>query len=74
MFQPKEDFCATLTSEEVEKKYREDRTQTVSFSTAGHKYQLDLSKMSQVNVAIDTKRPVRRRPVFVKVNDYRVKT
>ena len=66
VFQVKQAYSTTFTSDEIEKTYLANPEGQMKFCTEGHEYLLDFPKMVQKNVKIGTERAVRRRPVFVK--------
>ncbi|KAL2076618.1 hypothetical protein ACEWY4_027790 [Coilia grayii] len=60
---------ASISSEELEKRYLEDNNATVDFTAGRHTYQLSMQDMIQSNQCFGTKRLVRRRPIFVSAAD-----
>ncbi|KAG5267768.1 hypothetical protein AALO_G00225480 [Alosa alosa] len=65
------DTSATITSEELEKKYQEDNSGVIEFTAGRHTYELSMQDMIQSNQRFGTKRLVRRRPVFVSAAEVR---
>ncbi|XP_062374760.1 protein mono-ADP-ribosyltransferase PARP12-like isoform X2 [Sardina pilchardus] len=65
------DHSASITSEELEKKYQEDNSAAIEFNAGKHTYELSMQDMIQSNQRFGTKRLVRRRPVFVSAAEVR---
>ncbi|KAL4222038.1 polymerase [Mactra antiquata] len=63
------DYRSNITSSDLEQAYVRNPEGQMSFQTAGHRYILDLNKMTQQNLDYETKREVRRRPVFLRKQD-----
>ncbi|KAL0962869.1 hypothetical protein UPYG_G00346560 [Umbra pygmaea] len=57
--------AATITSEDLERRYQEDNKAVVEFIAGAQTYELSFSDMIQTNKRYGTKKVVRRRPVFV---------
>uniref|UniRef100_A0A8B9LLD8 Uncharacterized protein n=1 Tax=Astyanax mexicanus TaxID=7994 RepID=A0A8B9LLD8_ASTMX len=60
---------SSITSEDVERKYQEDNSATVEFTSGQHSYDLNMQDMMQYNRQKGSKRAVRRRPVFLSAED-----
>lgn len=58
-------YSATVTSDEIEQAYLDNPHGIMAFSTAGHEYVLDFTKMVQKNLYYKTEREVARRPLFL---------
>ncbi|MBN3313584.1 PAR12 polymerase, partial [Atractosteus spatula] len=61
--------ASSITSEDLEKKYLEDKNGVVEFTASRQTYELSFQDMIQTNKRYGTKRLVRRRPVFVSSSD-----
>nr|XP_015208474.1 PREDICTED: poly [ADP-ribose] polymerase 12-like [Lepisosteus oculatus] len=61
--------ASSITSEDLEKKYLEDKNGVVEFTAGRQTYELSFQDMIQTNKRYGTKRLVRRRPVFVSPSD-----
>ena len=56
---------STILSRDLEQFYLENPTGQMKFATLGFEYVMDFDQMEQVNRQVQTKRRVRRRPLFV---------
>ena len=66
---------AGVDSATIEQKYLDFESKCgeseIDFTAGGQKYKLDLTTMQQTNVHYRTRRPVRRRPKFVRMEERR---
>ncbi|KAK3105260.1 hypothetical protein FSP39_021031 [Pinctada imbricata] len=58
-------YRSSVDSSSMEQKYLENPSGQMRFATMGHEYAMDFAAMCQQNMEYETKRKVRRRPVFV---------
>ncbi|XP_035640354.1 protein mono-ADP-ribosyltransferase PARP12 [Oncorhynchus keta] len=61
--------AATITSEDLEKRFQEDNKAVMEFTAGSQTYELSFPDMIQTNKQYSTKKIVRRRPVFVSSAD-----
>ncbi|XP_038833876.1 protein mono-ADP-ribosyltransferase PARP12-like isoform X2 [Salvelinus namaycush] len=61
--------AATITSEDLEKRFQEDNKAVIEFTAGSQTYELSFPDMIQNNKQYSTKKVVRRRPVFVSSAD-----
>ncbi|XP_020346581.1 protein mono-ADP-ribosyltransferase PARP12 [Oncorhynchus kisutch] len=61
--------AATITSEDLEKRFQEDNKAVMEFTAGSQTYELSFPDMIQTNKQYSTKKVVRRRPVFVSSAD-----
>ncbi|XP_041709402.1 protein mono-ADP-ribosyltransferase PARP12-like [Coregonus clupeaformis] len=61
--------AATITSEDLEKRFQEDNKAVTEFTAGSQTYELSFPDMIQTNKQYSTKKVVRRRPVFVSSAD-----
>uniref|UniRef100_A0A4W5MDW4 Si:ch73-252i11.1 n=1 Tax=Hucho hucho TaxID=62062 RepID=A0A4W5MDW4_9TELE len=61
--------AATITSEDLEKRFQEDNKAVMEFTAGSQTYELSFPDMIQTNKRYSTKKVVRRRPVFVSSAD-----
>ncbi|KAG9330437.1 hypothetical protein JZ751_025342, partial [Albula glossodonta] len=57
--------ASSITSEDLEQRYQEDRRDVIEFSAGSQTYQLSFEDMIQRNKQYGTQKVVRRRPMFV---------
>ncbi|XP_039625424.1 protein mono-ADP-ribosyltransferase PARP12-like isoform X2 [Polypterus senegalus] len=60
---------SSISSEDLEKKYLEDKNAIVQFQAGGQQYELKFKDMIQINCYYQTKRAVLRRPKFFSKQD-----
>uniref|UniRef100_A0A4W5Q9V1 Si:ch73-252i11.1 n=1 Tax=Hucho hucho TaxID=62062 RepID=A0A4W5Q9V1_9TELE len=61
--------AATITSEDLEKRFQEDNKAVMEFTAGSQTYEFSFPDMIQTNKRYSTKKVVRRRPVFVSSAD-----
>ncbi|CDQ64293.1 unnamed protein product [Oncorhynchus mykiss] len=61
--------AATITSEDLEKRFQEDNKAVIEFTAGSQTYEFSFPDMIQTNKQYTTKKVVRRRPVFVSSAD-----
>ncbi|XP_029486272.1 protein mono-ADP-ribosyltransferase PARP12-like isoform X1 [Oncorhynchus nerka] len=61
--------AATITSEDLEKRFQEDNKAVMEFTAGSQTYEFSFPDMIQTNKQYTTKKVVRRRPVFVSSAD-----
>lgn len=70
MFESSPSEYCSITSQELEQRYRENPQSSVEFSTVKFNYRIDFTEMCQTNLCSGTKRPVKRAPFSISAFSY----
>ncbi|XP_078012048.1 protein mono-ADP-ribosyltransferase PARP11 isoform X4 [Phascolarctos cinereus] len=70
MFQPDTNIQCSVSSEDIEKSFKENPIGSISFTTSKYSYKLDFSVMKQMNLTTGKQRSIKRAPFSITAFSY----